>query len=211
MRDGLERLARRLQGVADDCVVVRRGDKRRLELGRGQVDASVQHGVEEAGVARGVGVPGGGVVGDGLVCEEEATYRQGTDIRTESRRVYEQRIATFGNFRIEPIEPFQTTETIAIPAAAMHSFHSTHNSVHWRLLVSGEVSGWPPFSRGFPVVVHPGDVIVADEIGVTVVPSADLPRVYAAAKEQAQREEATRQRIKQGKTFEELLAEFGRI
>jgi len=61
------------------------------------------------------------------------------------------------------------------------------------------------------VVVNPGDVVVADEIGVTVIPSADLARVYAAAKEQAQREEATRQRIKQGKTFEELLAEFGRI
>jgi regulator of RNase E activity RraA len=61
------------------------------------------------------------------------------------------------------------------------------------------------------VVVNPGDVIVADEIGVTVVPTADLARVYAAAKEQADREEATRQRIKQGKTFEELLAEFGRI
>jgi regulator of RNase E activity RraA len=61
------------------------------------------------------------------------------------------------------------------------------------------------------IVVNPGDVIVADEIGVTVVPSADLPRVCAAAKEQADREEATRQRIKQGRTFEQLLEEFGRI
>jgi len=61
------------------------------------------------------------------------------------------------------------------------------------------------------VVVNPGDVIVADEIGISVVPAADLERVLAAAREQAEREEATRQRIKQGKTFEELLAEFGRI
>jgi len=61
------------------------------------------------------------------------------------------------------------------------------------------------------VVVNPGDVIVADEIGVTVVPAAGLDKVVAAAREQAEREEATRQRIKQGKTFEELLAEFGRI
>jgi regulator of RNase E activity RraA len=61
------------------------------------------------------------------------------------------------------------------------------------------------------IVVNPGDVVVADEIGITVVPAADLARVFAAAKEQAEREEATRQRIKQGKTFEELLAEFGRI
>lgn len=61
------------------------------------------------------------------------------------------------------------------------------------------------------VVVHPGDVIVADEIGVTVVPGADLERVLAAARDQAQREEATRQRIRQGRTFEQLLEEFGRI
>ena len=61
------------------------------------------------------------------------------------------------------------------------------------------------------IVVNPGDVIVGDEIGITVVPAADLARVLAAAREQAEREEATRQRIRQGKTFEELLAEFGRI
>ncbi len=61
------------------------------------------------------------------------------------------------------------------------------------------------------IVVHPGDVVVADEIGVTVVPSADLETVLAAARDQAEREEATRQRIKQGRTFEQLLEEFGRI
>jgi regulator of RNase E activity RraA len=61
------------------------------------------------------------------------------------------------------------------------------------------------------IVVNPGDVIVGDEIGITVVPAAELGKVLAAAREQAEREEATRQRIRQGKTFEELLAEFGRI
>ena len=61
------------------------------------------------------------------------------------------------------------------------------------------------------IVVRPGDVIVGDEIGVTVIPAANLEKVLVAAREQAEREEATRQRIRQGKTFEELLAEFGRI
>jgi regulator of RNase E activity RraA len=61
------------------------------------------------------------------------------------------------------------------------------------------------------IVVNPGDMIIADEIGIAVVPAADLQPVLEAAREQAQREEATRQRIKQGKTFEELLEEFGRI
>ena len=61
------------------------------------------------------------------------------------------------------------------------------------------------------IVVSPGDMIIADEIGVTVVPRADLETVLAAAREQAAREEATRQRIRQGRTFEQLLEEFGRI
>lgn len=61
------------------------------------------------------------------------------------------------------------------------------------------------------IVVSPGDIIVADEIGVTVIPSADLGTVLVAAREQAEREEATRRRIREGRTFEQLLEEFGRI
>ena len=61
------------------------------------------------------------------------------------------------------------------------------------------------------IVVNPDDMIVADEIGIAVVPSAQLEPVLQAAREQAEREEATRQRIKQGRTFEQLLEEFGRI
>lgn len=61
------------------------------------------------------------------------------------------------------------------------------------------------------VVVNAGDIVVADEIGITVVPAANAEAVLKAAREQAEREEATRQRIKQGRTFEQLLEEFGRI
>ena len=61
------------------------------------------------------------------------------------------------------------------------------------------------------IVVNPGDMIVADEIGITVVPAANLEPVLNAAKAQAEREEETRQRIKQGRSFEQLLEEFGRI
>ena len=61
------------------------------------------------------------------------------------------------------------------------------------------------------IVVNPGDMIVADEIGITVVPSTNLEPVLREAKAQAEREEATRQRIKQGRSFEQLLEEFGRM
>jgi 3-hexulose-6-phosphate synthase/6-phospho-3-hexuloisomerase len=61
------------------------------------------------------------------------------------------------------------------------------------------------------VLVFPGDVVLADEIGVVVVPQKEAAAVLKRAQEQAAQEEATRQRIRQGKTVEELLAEFGRL
>jgi 3-hexulose-6-phosphate synthase/6-phospho-3-hexuloisomerase len=61
------------------------------------------------------------------------------------------------------------------------------------------------------VIVHPGDMIVADEIGVAVVPAQEQQAVYDLARAQADREQATRERIAQGRSFEQLLEEFGRI
>lgn len=61
------------------------------------------------------------------------------------------------------------------------------------------------------VVVNPGDFIVADLMGVVVVPLAKAEEVLKASEEQAAREEETRKWVAQGKTVEDLLAEFGRI
>lgn len=61
------------------------------------------------------------------------------------------------------------------------------------------------------IIVRPGDLVVADEIGVSVAPSEDLEEIYIKVKEQAEKEEATRTEILNGATVEELLAKFGRI
>jgi regulator of RNase E activity RraA len=61
------------------------------------------------------------------------------------------------------------------------------------------------------VVVNPGDFIVADLMGVVVIPLARAAEIVRLAAEQAEREEKTRAWVKQGKTVEDLLAEFGRI
>ena len=61
------------------------------------------------------------------------------------------------------------------------------------------------------VLVNPGDIVLGDEIGVTVVPLERAVEVLQKAREQAEKEELTRAKIREGKTVEELLAEFGRL
>lgn len=61
------------------------------------------------------------------------------------------------------------------------------------------------------VIVKPGDIVLADEIGVVVIPLESSAEVLKKAQEQAEKEERTRAKIREGKTVEELLAEFGRL
>ena len=61
------------------------------------------------------------------------------------------------------------------------------------------------------VPVNPGDFVIADEIGVTIVPLASAEEVLNLAREQAEREQKTRDWVGEGKTIEDLLNEFGRI
>jgi len=61
------------------------------------------------------------------------------------------------------------------------------------------------------VLVKPGDLVLGDEIGVVVIPLENAAEVLEKAREQAEKEEKTRLKIREGKTVEELLAEFGRL
>ena len=89
-----------------------------------------------------------------LVCEEEAIYRQGTNTRAETREVFRQSV-----LRLEgpasQAAPFEALGAAAVPAGAMHSLRAAHNAIHWKLVVRGEVGGWPAFRRSFTVVVYP--------------------------------------------------------
>ena len=60
-------------------------------------------------------------------------------------------------------------------------------------------------------IVNPGDIVLADEIGVVAVPQEEAAGVLERALAQADLEEATRQRISAGKNVDELLDEFGRL
>jgi 3-hexulose-6-phosphate synthase/6-phospho-3-hexuloisomerase len=84
---------------------------------------------------------------------------------------------------------------------------STHSPYSGRLDTL-EINGTITCGR---VVVRPGDIILADEIGIVVVPQEDAPAILKKAQAQAEQEEKTRARIKEGKSVDELLAEFGRL
>jgi hypothetical protein len=90
-----------------------------------------------------------------LVCEERATYQQGTNTRTDVRRVVMQPVLRREAFEIQPGAPYEAESEVRVPAAAMHSFRADHNEIGWSLVVQGDVAGWPSYERNFPVVVYP--------------------------------------------------------
>jgi hypothetical protein len=90
-----------------------------------------------------------------LACDEKATYRQGTDARTETRRVYQERCFVREGFEIDPALPFESRCQVRVPAGAMHSFQANHNEVNWMLIVKGSVANWPDYERVFQIVVNP--------------------------------------------------------
>ncbi len=90
-----------------------------------------------------------------LICEEQATFRQGTDIRTESQIVYRQLVFRKRGVSIEETQVFQTAVDFSVPSAAMHSFRSKNNSIQWQIRLVATVTGWPLIERRFPLIVIP--------------------------------------------------------
>ncbi len=90
-----------------------------------------------------------------LELEELATYRQGTDTRTERRVVREESIIEWRGVSIAPGHRFEERAAFQVPDDAMHSFASLHNAVTWRITVRVEPVKWPPLTRHFPIVVLP--------------------------------------------------------
>ncbi len=90
-----------------------------------------------------------------LACDEKATYRQGTDTRTETRRVFFERCFVREGLEIDQSLPFESRCEIAVPRGAMHSFQADHNEVNWKLIVKGNVDNWPDYERVFQIVVNP--------------------------------------------------------
>jgi len=61
------------------------------------------------------------------------------------------------------------------------------------------------------VTVNPGDIVVSDEDGVIIVPSADLERIEKKVKEWALTETESRQAIQDGMSLGAALDKFGHL
>jgi hypothetical protein len=90
-----------------------------------------------------------------LICEEEATYHQGTDSRTESKVIFSRTVLGVTDVETRPDAPLDLRARLTIPEQAMHSFATPHNHVNWRLCVSADLERWPSLERSFPVIVYP--------------------------------------------------------
>lgn len=94
-----------------------------------------------------------------LVCQEEATFDQGTDIRTERRDVFRQRLFRKRAVDVSPDKPFAVEFDLAIPEGAIHSFRSANNRIQWKIIVQAEAKKWPTLNRTFRLSVYPRTAI----------------------------------------------------
>ena len=99
-----------------------------------------------------------------LVCQEEVTYNQGTDIRTERATLIEKQLLRRRGISIRRGRPFETEFGLDIPEHSMHSFKSRNNRVQWKIIVTAKAKNWPRLRRSFNVLVFPD--------GVTAKPTA---------------------------------------
>lgn len=90
-----------------------------------------------------------------LVCEERATYRQGTNTRTEKRKVLEEVVAEQTLVQLSPLEPLELRGRTKVPLNAMHSFKSAHNEIAWFIQVNCDIPRWPDSEARYPLVVAP--------------------------------------------------------
>jgi len=90
-----------------------------------------------------------------LVSTESARYRQGTNAHTDTKMVRREVLFLNEGFQIERGMPFEARTEFSVPTGVMHSFEGGNNKVEWKLLVNGDIAGWPDFEHEFPVLVLP--------------------------------------------------------
>jgi hypothetical protein len=82
---------------------------------------------------------------------EEATFRRGTDTRTDKEVFTRIQITDTS----DPLAMRSGSAQIRLPAGAMHSFNAPNNKIVWSLKVNGDIPRWPDINDEYPVTVTP--------------------------------------------------------
>jgi hypothetical protein len=91
-----------------------------------------------------------------LVCEEKASYTDGTVTRQATHQVHTEELWRGEALQLGPDAPLDEEFDVHVPDGSMHSFQSAHNWITWKLVVEVRVAGsWRPWRDEFPVVVQP--------------------------------------------------------
>ncbi len=90
-----------------------------------------------------------------LVCDEIATFRQGTDSRTATAEVLRQSLLAEKRIEAPAGETLRRAFAVPTPAVGPHSFVSPNNEIRWSIEVAITPAGRPEVRRRFPLCVHP--------------------------------------------------------
>lgn len=96
-----------------------------------------------------------------LECFEKTTFRQGTDIRDETRVVSNELLFRKRGVDVVPGSPFHAEFALELAPDIMHSFRSPSNQIFWRLIVEIQARKWPTIHKTFPIVIIPAPSNVA--------------------------------------------------
>ncbi|WP_224367987.1 hypothetical protein [Hyalangium versicolor] len=91
-----------------------------------------------------------------LVCEEQVTYPDKGETRTERVLRVDKLLEGRRDIQVGWRQPWVLHLRGALPEDAMHNFRARYNSVTWKLIVEGDLRAWPDFEREYelPVVPH---------------------------------------------------------
>ncbi|TWT98014.1 hypothetical protein Pla108_21690 [Botrimarina colliarenosi] len=90
-----------------------------------------------------------------LVCDEIATYRQGTDTRTATAEVARRVLHSEKRIEAPAGELIRRDFEMRTPTAGPHSFVSANNEIRWSIEVTIVPVGRPEVRRRFPLCVYP--------------------------------------------------------
>ena len=92
-----------------------------------------------------------------LVCEEIATFRQGTDTRTATAEASRKALLRERRIDLESDDSLRRELDIAFAIESPHSFVSPNNEVRWVIEVELTPVSREPITQRFPLCVYPSD------------------------------------------------------